>query len=884
MFLESECKLKKLQEKLEFDESFKNIKRKKTRQCVTKKKPIKLISCSTPISTETLCRPSIEVSNIFDSPTINHSINNEKVCQISCSALINKIPHNSDTQLSSIINNKEDDTADNNQVTEIVEKNIAKNDIIECNTFESSVPSGATDILYAIGDDWMENGNNTIENESNNNDLYINNNYNNHNNEKSSNKCNYNDKLANDTDYSLNKNNINNTGVLNDIGDDCGTSSVEDEYDNDDLNINNSNNHDDQENNNECNDELAKDPNFSLSNELSEDQDQDSLNQNSIDSTSQSHSKKDSSIEISSLHNVPPLDIRNIQVPYSKNSTSKRTVKKYFCPYCKKLQTKFARHLELKHKTEADVQKFIHIKKGTHERAKIIAAIRNYGNLLHNTHNELNTGVFITVRQRQAKYRKTAEDYICCTNCKGFYSKLTIRLHYIKCKTTHKKGVREITVMGRRLTGYIHTSANETLRKIVFPVLRDDAITRCIKYDELIILFGNRLCERYTNTHQHDMIRAQLRLLGRYKLALQHINKEIHDFQLLFHPKNFNLAVKALRIVAKWDISIMWFKTPAVANMLTTLLKKCATTLKAECIKKQDYEKKQDVDDFMTLWHEEVPTVINKKAIEDQIKYKRAKKVILPSKQDIKLLHDYLKKQCEASLYILEKNFDLSSWKTLTECTLILIQIFNRRRAGEIERLTIADYKNQETLDKNVNPDLYEKLSEESQQYAKKFARITIRGKLGRTVPVLLNAIVIKSIDTILKYRKKAGIKPDNEYIFSVPNANKFKKKYLRACPLMRKFSTECGATIPSSLRGTTLRKQIATYTAMLNIEDTQVDTLANFMGHAKEIHKSIYRVPIPVKEMTDVSRLLKAAMGTDLDNNDNKDCDNISDADSVSE
>lgn len=275
-----------------------------------------------------------------------------------------------------------------------------------------------------------------------------------------------------------------------------------------------------------------------------------------------------------------------------QKTSSRRTVKKYFCPYCKKLQTKFARHLELKHKTEADVQKFIHIKKGTHERAKIIAAIRNHGSLLHNTHHELNTGVFITVRQRQAKYKKTADDYICCTNCKGFYSKLTIRLHYSKCKTIHKKGVREIIVMGKRLTGYIHTATNEILRKIIFPVLRDDAVTRCIKYDELLILFGNKLCERYTNNHQHDMIRAHLRLLGRYKLAIQSINKEIDDFQLIFQPQNFNTTVNALRIIAKWDTTIMWFKTPAVANALTTLLKKCAATLQAECIKKQDYKKK----------------------------------------------------------------------------------------------------------------------------------------------------------------------------------------------------------------------------------------------------------------------------------------------------
>lgn len=371
-----------------------------------------------------------------------------------------------------------------------------------------------------------------------------------------------------------------------------------------------------------------------------------------------------------------------------------------------------------------------------------------------------------------------------------------------------------------------------------------------------------------------------MRLLGRYKLASQEIDKKIDDFQLIFQPQNFNSAINALRIVAKWDKSIMWFKTPAVANTLTTLLKKCMITLKAECIKKQDYKRKQAVDDFLVLWHEEVPTVINKKAVEDQIKYKRQKKVILPSKHDIKLLYDYTKKQCETSLHILEKKFNLSSWKTLTECTLILIQIFNRRRAGEIERLTITDYKNQEILDKHVNPDLCEKLSKESQEYAKKFTRITIRGKRDRTVPVLLHAFIIKSIDTILKYRKRAGVKSSNQYIFSVPKACKLKKEYLRACPLMRKFSRECGATIPSSLRGTMLRKQIATYTAMLNIEDTQVYNLANFMGHAKEIHKNIYRVTVSVREIMDVSRLLEAAMG----NENNEDCDNNkSDTDSMS-
>lgn len=138
--------------------------------------------------------------------------------------------------------------------------------------------------------------------------------------------------------------------------------------------------------------------------------------------------------------------------------------------------------------------------------------------------------------------------------------------------------------MGRSLTGYLHNRANEILRHTVFPVLTDDNITKSVQYDELLIVFGNKLCEKY-KAHQHDMIRAHLRLLGRFKMAIKKINKEISDFATIFKPQNFDSAISALRECAKWDRSIMWFKTPAVANSLTTLLKKLAHCLRAECIK-----------------------------------------------------------------------------------------------------------------------------------------------------------------------------------------------------------------------------------------------------------------------------------------------------------
>ncbi|XP_057335866.1 protein dopey homolog PFC0245c-like [Microplitis mediator] len=53
-------------------------------------------------------------------------------------------------------------------------------------------------------------------------------------------------------------------------------------------------------------------------------------------------------------------------------------------------------------------------------------------------------------------------------------------------------------------------------------------------------------------------------------------------------------------------------------------------------------------------------------------------------------------------------------------------------------------------------------------------------------------------------------------------------------------------------------------------------------MGHAKEIHKSIYRIPVPVAEITEVSKILLAAIGGDVNDDDpNDDDDNKNDEES---
>jgi len=54
--------------------------------------------------------------------------------------------------------------------------------------------------------------------------------------------------------------------------------------------------------------------------------------------------------------------------------------------------------------------------------------------------------------------------------------------------------------MGRRVTSRLHHLSNEML-KIVFPVMRNDEVTRIIRYDELLIIYANKLCTKYKAQH-----------------------------------------------------------------------------------------------------------------------------------------------------------------------------------------------------------------------------------------------------------------------------------------------------------------------------------------------------------------------------------------------
>ena len=179
------------------------------------------------------------------------------------------------------------------------------------------------------------------------------------------------------------------------------------------------------------------------------------------------------------------------QMP-EKSRGPKGGQKKNFCFYCKTQQSKIVRHLENKHSDQIEVKKFMSLPVKSNEQREYIAKIRKKGNFLFNVNSDWNNGKLIPVRRPPKNEKRLGQNFVPCAKCRGFYSKNNIRHHYRQC--TKSKGIttRNVLSLARQVVGRIHPSASLILRRDVFPILRDDNTTRTVRYDELLILYGNQ--------------------------------------------------------------------------------------------------------------------------------------------------------------------------------------------------------------------------------------------------------------------------------------------------------------------------------------------------------------------------------------------------------
>lgn len=148
----------------------------------------------------------------------------------------------------------------------------------------------------------------------------------------------------------------------------------------------------------------------------------------------------------------------------------------------------------------------------------------------------------IPTRRPRTEEKRSGENFTACPKCKGFYTKNNVRHHYAKYANKNSNSQR-ILAAAKIAIGRIHPVASAIMRRYVVPYMQEDEVTRVVRYDKLLMLYGNKLCCEHRQQYHHSMIRTRLRLLGRFLIELRKINSEITDFSSLYDAKHYRNAI-----------------------------------------------------------------------------------------------------------------------------------------------------------------------------------------------------------------------------------------------------------------------------------------------------------------------------------------------------
>lgn len=525
--------------------------------------------------------------------------------------------------------------------------------------------------------------------------------------------------------------------------------------------------------------------------------------------------------------------------------------KKVFCYYCESYVLHFPRHISRNHRSEIEVQKILSLPPLSEDRKRLLFALRKKGNYLMSN----------TVTKPVRKGGLTT-NYLPCSFCLGFYSSKSLWRHRKQCSENPNKGQTTGNSKSEAQNLLLrHLRIDPHLKSDVFPRMRGDNISLLAKKDPLICAYASRYLKIHRERHFITVATRKMRELAKLLNEIMKIKSSITDLFGALKPENYDLLVSATKAVAKYDVENQVFKSPTYALNMGTTLKQCCdialmhTLKKSECFQtvrsaSTEAELKTLSDVIKANWKFD----ISSQASTDLQINKLNKVSIVPLASDLKLLKEYLVSKAKTAFAKLQEcHTDIQAYVTLLETVYCRLVLLNRRRPGELQRLSLQMYISASKIENSQGyQEFSEALSETEKILTKSFKRIVIRGKRGRGVPVLFNKEIQEQLDLLIKYRSDI-IQKNNIYLFCNPNSSEPIVGY----KVLRKYALLCGSQNPDALTSTRLRKHLATLTQLFNMNENDMEQLASFMGHTLGIHRSSYRLPDDVYQTAKISKLL---------------------------
>lgn len=376
--------------------------------------------------------------------------------------------------------------------------------------------------------------------------------------------------------------------------------------------------------------------------------------------------------------------------------------------------------------------------------------------------------------------------------------------------------------------------------------MRDDEVRRAIEGDDLIMRFGQRLYEEQGHhPHRLPYVAQKMRELGRLLNVLMSSDLNIFSLEDAMKSSSWDSLLKGVKIVSEFDNSTQTYGIPSLALKIGYSLKKCAEDLYFIALRNEDEDRKRISQTFVEMYNCDWKTSISSKALASLTASKYNKTQLLPLVEDVVKMNAYLQKKAEE----IRKSWSNERCGEFTKLCLAQIILFNRKRSGEAERMTVESFhaaKSGGQIDSVVKSCL----SEFEKHLCHTHLRVEILGKRGRKVPVLLTREMQRNVEILLRERQFTS-----KFLFA--RVGSHTNSSYRGSDCIREFAQKSGAKSPATITSTKLRKQLATLAQVLNLKENSQDILATFQGHDIRVHREFYRLPDDALEVAKVSKLL---------------------------
>ena len=328
-------------------------------------------------------------------------------------------------------------------------------------------------------------------------------------------------------------------------------------------------------------------------------------------------------------------------------------------------------------------------------------------------------------------------------------------------------------------------------------------------------------------------------------------------------PDKFDDVVSAVKhecqFVPTTEQHLAHLSTPSLALKMGHARQKCAAILRNMALKARNNELASSASNYMLIHTTEWPQKVSAFALRTISIDRQNKPEVLPLTGDIIKLSKYLNSEIKARTTAYEEQPNALHYDELVHVTLAKLITFNKRPAGEAARIELEQYARMPHVIGLANEEFAATLQPSEKKLSERLHVMSITGKRGRTVPILLTVDLKKAMDLItnLELRKTVGVRPSNVYVFA--RACTSSVQSFRGSDCVKKCVASAKCDKPETITSKFMRKYVSTVSKVMVLTPNELEWLTGHLGHSTDVHKLFYRMHISTIELAKITKLLIA-------------------------